>query len=45
MAWMLSSSVSLRQQKNRNPTTPIDGLENGLKNSGCPYIPVPFGEL
>jgi hypothetical protein len=44
MAWMLSLSAPFRQHKTEVQATPIHGLENGLKNPGCKWIPFAFSE-
>jgi hypothetical protein len=37
--------VPFRQRKTGTSFTPISGLKNGLKNSGCPWISVASGRL
>jgi hypothetical protein len=45
MAWIVGVSISFHQQKTGIRTTPIHGLKNGLKNSGCPWILVAFEKM
>jgi hypothetical protein len=37
--------LPFRQRKTGTRVTPISGLKNGLKNSGCPWISVASGRL
>jgi hypothetical protein len=45
MAWMIMPFVPFRQRKTGTRVTPISGLKNGLKNSGCPWISIASGRL
>jgi hypothetical protein len=43
MAWIFVSFIAFCQQQSALQVTPIDGLETGLKNSGCMWISVALG--
>jgi hypothetical protein len=45
MAWIFVSSIAFCQQQSALQVTPIDGLETGLKNSGCTWILVAFERM